>query len=225
LVKKRWCFDGESQCWFGEQIVVQSFQGDIDSKSLCLNNHELDIEQKTWVCKLETLSFIKRLRLNLQTPKVKAHFSFYVLAFLFFSSFVHYVTNDRQWVVCILWGQHIVFLFFLWYLLLYLIMKKFKFRLIFLVFYVEAQVDPKMGVSQSIIMHTRDLKELINSSQIVKKKKTRSQRCATFLRKKEAHLPWTKYVVNGKGRHVHLVHYANDLETKGKEKFLISKFN
>jgi hypothetical protein len=53
-------------------------------------------------------------------------------------------------------------------------MKKFKFRLIFLVFYVEAQVDPKMGVSQSIIMHTRDLKELINSSQIVKKKKTRS---------------------------------------------------
>jgi hypothetical protein len=26
-------------------------------------------------------------------------------------------------------------------------MKKFKFRLIFLVFYVEAQVDPKMGVS------------------------------------------------------------------------------
>jgi hypothetical protein len=50
-------------------------------------------------------------------------------------------------------------------------MKKFKFRLIFLIFYVEAQVDPKMDVSQSIIMHSKDLKELINSSQIVKKKK------------------------------------------------------
>ncbi len=68
-------------------------------------------------------------------------------------------------------------------------MKKFKFRLIFLVFYVEAQVDLKMGVSQSITMHPKDLKELINSSQIVKTKKTRSQRCATFLRKKDAHLP------------------------------------
>lgn len=42
-------YDGESWCWFGEQIVVQSFQGDIDSKSLCLNNHELDIEKKTRV--------------------------------------------------------------------------------------------------------------------------------------------------------------------------------
>lgn len=49
-------------------------------------------------------------------------------------------------------------------------MKKFKFRLIFLVFYVEAQVDPKMGVFQSIIMHPKDLKELINSSQIMKEK-------------------------------------------------------
>ncbi len=48
-------------------------------------------------------------------------------------------------------------------------MKKFKFRVIFLVFYVEAQVDPKMGVFQSIIMHPKNLKELINLSHIVKK--------------------------------------------------------
>jgi hypothetical protein len=59
----------------------------------------------------------------------------------------------------------------------------------------------------------------------VKKKKTRSQKCATFLRKKDAHLPWTNYVVNGKSNHVHLVYYAIGLEAKGKEKFLISKFN
>lgn len=87
-----------------------------------------------------------------------------------------------------MWGQHIVFLFFNG-TSSYIDNEKFKFRLIFLVFYVEAQVDPKMGVSQSIIIRPKDLKELINSSQIVKKKKTRSQKCATFLRKKDAHLP------------------------------------
>jgi hypothetical protein len=86
-------------------------------------------------------------------------------------------------------GPTYSFSIFLWYLLLYSIMKKFKFRFIFLVFYVATQVDPKMGVSPSIIMHPKDLKELINSSQIMKEKKTRSQRCATFLRKTDAHLP------------------------------------
>jgi hypothetical protein len=74
-------------------------------------------------------------------------------------------------------GPTYSFSIFLWYLLLYLIMKKFKFRLIFLVFYVEAQVDPKMGISQSIIMHPKDLKELINSSRIVKGKKKITKVC------------------------------------------------
>jgi hypothetical protein len=63
-------------------------------------------------------------------------------------------------------------------------MKKFKFRLIFLVFYVEAQVDPKMGVSQSLIMHPKDLKELINSSQIVKKKKNKIAKVCNISKKK-----------------------------------------
>jgi hypothetical protein len=63
-------------------------------------------------------------------------------------------------------------------------MKKFKFRVIFLVFYVEAQVDPKMGVSQSIIMHPKDLKELINSSHIVKKKKKKITKVCNIFNKK-----------------------------------------